>query len=148
FGPAAAIDNNRATGWAVAPRFGQPHAAFFEVKGPLPYQDKGLLSITLQFEYGTQHTIGKFRLSATTTPPPFNLAPPPAAPADVLRVPADMRTPEQKAKLAQYYMAQDKELQRLRGLVAEHGDTDDPRLPGAQDLIWALINSKAFLFNR
>jgi hypothetical protein len=143
-----AIDNNRATGWAVAPRFGQAHTAYFEVKGPLTFKEAGALTFTLQFEYGGQHTIGKFRLSATTTKPPLNLAPPPPALAELLKVPAEERTPEQKAKLTQIYVAQDKELQRLRALVAEHGDADDPRLPGAQDLVWALINSKAFLFNR
>ena len=39
------------------------------------------------------------------------------------------------------------ELSRRQQAVAEFSRPGDPRLIGAQDLVWALINSPAFLFN-
>ena len=44
------------------------------------------------------------------------------------------------------YLAQDKEYQRLAAEAAKVPPSRRPRL-GAQDLVWALINSPAFLFN-
>ena len=44
-------------------------------------------------------------------------------------------------------MAQDREYQRLAADAADVPPAD-PRVLGAQDLAWALINSPAFLFNR
>ncbi len=44
------------------------------------------------------------------------------------------------------YLAQDKEYQRLAAEAAKVPPAD-ARVLGAQDLVWALINSPAFLFN-
>jgi hypothetical protein len=146
---AGAIDNNPATGWAIAPRFGQAHSAFFEVKGPLNFAKPVILTVTMLQQFpGQQHNIGKFKLYVTASPPPLNLKPQPAPVASILQTPPEKRTPEQKAALTAFFRSQDAELQRLLREAAEYGDVDDPRLVGAQDLAWALINSKAFLFNR
>jgi len=64
----------------------------------------------------------------------------------MLAMPADKRTPEMKAKLRDLYLEQDKELARLKAETADPPPAD-PRVLGAQDLVWALINSPAFLFN-
>src|SRR5439155_1743189 len=122
-----AIDNNPATGWAVSPRFGETHTAYFEVKGG-SFPKGAELTFKLEQKFGGNHTIGKFRLSATSSPPPLHLAPPPPALAQILAVPADKRTPEQKATMTQFYQAQDPELARLRAAVAEYGSVNDPRL--------------------
>ena len=44
------------------------------------------------------------------------------------------------------YVAQDAEYQRLAAEAAKVPPAD-ARVLGAQDLVWALINSPAFLFN-
>ena len=114
--------------------FGKENAGYFEFKTPLG-NDKGTeLTIKMVHKFGTKHTLGKFRISVTTTKPPLSLKPLPEPIAKLLPIEADQRTPEQKAQLAQFYAAQDQELARLRQAVAEHGTVNDPRLPGAQDL--------------
>ena len=61
--------------------------------------------------------------------------------------PADKRTPAQKEMLRGMYLAQDKEYARLAAEAANPPPAD-ARILGAQDLVWALINTPAFLFNR
>jgi hypothetical protein len=69
--------------------------------------------------------------------------------AKLLATPADKRIDAQKTELANYYRRQDAELARLTQAVAQHAnDRANARLMGTQDLVWALINSPAFLFNR
>jgi hypothetical protein len=141
------IDNNPATGWAIAPQYGKAQEALFELQKPITFAKGALLTFTLQQTFGTKHTIGRFRLSYTTTKPPLSLLGPPAHLAAIFAVEAAKRSPEQKAALAGAYAAQDAELARLQGEVSRYGMPVDRRHPGAQDLVWALINSKAFQFN-
>jgi hypothetical protein len=144
---ANAIDNNPRSGWAIAPQFGKAHTAFFELQQPLALPEGGTLTIQMVQNYGGQHTLGHFRFSVTTTKPPLTFQGPPEAIAAVLKVPTDKRTPQQKAQLSNYYRAQDQELARLQRELADHPKPVDSRHPGAQDLVWALLNSKAFQFN-
>jgi hypothetical protein len=143
---AGAIDNNRATGWAIAPQFGKPHTASFELASPLNLPTGATLTVTMAQEFGGQHTLGRFRLSLTTSKT-LSLKGPPAAIVKILSTEPAKRMPQQKAELTNYYRSQDAELSRLRQLVAEHPMPVDKRLPGAQDLAWAFINAKAFQFN-
>jgi hypothetical protein len=153
FSPALAIDGNPAPkqGWAVCPEFGKPHTALFETKENLPAAST--LTLVMEQGWGGQHTIGRFRLSATNAPRPVKLeGSQPSYPAEVtkvLSVPAAERTSEQQAQLADYYRSTDAELAQLKQAVAEHEkQKGQGRLKGAQDLSWALINTPAFLFNR
>ena len=96
---------------------------------------------------GKQHNLGKFRLSVTTAKAPISLTGPPAALAAIFNTPPDKRTPQQKAELTRAFRATDAEYNRLVQQVAEFPVPVDRRHPGAQDLVWALLNSKAFQFN-
>ena len=91
--------------------------------------------------------VGKFRLSVTTEANPRlgNLLTP--AQFAAIDAPADKRTPAQRDMLRGMYLAQDKEYARL-ALDAANPPPADARVLGAQDLVWALINTPAFLFNR
>jgi len=147
FPAANAIDNNLATGWAIAGGIGAPQAAIFEFSAPLNAA-KGLqLTTIFEQRFGTGHTIGKFRLSATTDKNPKLASPITAEMTALLEIALETRTPAQKQQLRQMYLAQDQEFQRLTR-AASDVPPKDARVLGAQDLVWALINSPAFLFNR
>ncbi|HEX7377953.1 MAG TPA: DUF1549 and DUF1553 domain-containing protein [Pirellulales bacterium] len=146
-----AIDGNPqgASGWAVAPKFGEAHTAIFETSHDIAHAGGASLTFTLDQQFGGQHTIGRFRISVTATKRPLSLQGPPAPIAAILAVAADGRTPEQKAALANYFRSIDGELAALQRLsTAAAGQPEAYRLLGAQDLAWALLNSPAFLFNR
>jgi hypothetical protein len=142
-----AIDNNPTTGWAVAPEFGKPQEALFQIAKPIGDGKGTILTFNLDQRFGGDHSIGKFRLSVTTSKAPLSLAGPPAHLAGLLTIDLDKRTPQQKAALESAYRAQDNELRRLQTEVANYPLPVDVRHPGVQDLAWALINSKAFQFN-
>ncbi|MFL5339872.1 MAG: DUF1553 domain-containing protein, partial [Gemmataceae bacterium] len=143
-----AIDGNPETGWAIDPQGGKPHMAMFKLAAPAGFPEGTQFTITMDQRFpGKEHNIGKFRLSVTTSPEPQLKESLPKAVLEAIAVPVDKRTPEQKAAVGNYYRGLDGELQRLQAIVAANPNPGDPRLLGAQDLAWALINSPAFLFN-
>src|SRR5262249_9742154 len=93
-----AIDNNRATGWAVAPEFGKAHTAYFELATPLTLPTGAKLTVIMDHEYGGQHAVGRFRLSLTDSKA-LSLKGPPEAIAKLLAVEPAQRTQQQKAEL-------------------------------------------------
>ncbi|HQU44501.1 MAG TPA: DUF1549 and DUF1553 domain-containing protein, partial [Pirellulales bacterium] len=146
-----AVDGNNqgSSGWAVSPKFGETHTAIFETTQDIANAGGTLLTFTLDQQFGGQHTIGRFRMAVTSAKRPVSLQGPPAPIAALLAVPAETRTAEQKAELANYFRSIDSELAQLQRAAAEAGKQPEAyRLLGAQDLAWALLNSPAFLFNR
>jgi hypothetical protein len=143
----SAIDGNLTTGWALSPQLGKDHSAVFTFKTPISYPNGALFEFSLLQQYqDKQHNIGKFRLSVTTSPT-ISLSGPPEPLARLLQIDPAKRTAAETQQLRGHFEAQDAELARLRSAVAEHPLPTDPRQPGAQDIVWALLNSKAFQFN-
>ena len=152
FPVANAIDNNPTTGWAIVPQTGKNHTATFELQNPamtgkLGSKD-GRFSLVVTQNFGSQHTVGRFRLSTTNAKLPLNLVTPPEQVAKILATDPEKRSPAQVAELTAFHRNLDGELRRLQAEAAQvAGLVDDDRLPGCQDLLWALINTKAFQFN-
>lgn len=145
-----AIDGRPATGWAIGDQYARPHTALFETSEPIGFPQGTRLTFLLdqRFAAAKEHTIGKFRLSLTTSRGPIDFSLPPESLLQILAIEPAKRTKEQQAEVTRFFRAQDAELARLTREVVEFGNPGDKRAFGAQDLAWALINSPAFLFNR
>ncbi len=121
---AAAVDRDEKGvkwGWAVMEQAGKANSAVFEISPGSTSKADGSLRIVLKQNLdNTQHTLGHFRLSATTAPLPVkaNLS----VPTDVeqiLRVADTERTAEQKDKLAVYYRSIAPELNETRNYLSQ-----------------------------
>ena len=85
----------------------------------------------------------------TTAPRPIGFPQLPPTIIKILRASAQQRSVEQLQELSNYYRSIDSEVQRIEEELGQTGkQAVDSRLAGIQDLVWALINSPAFLFNR
>src|SRR5262245_46589659 len=128
-----AIDGNPDTGWAIAPRFGQRHVAIFETKENLstikPATDTPSLNpdsapldlqITLDQQFGSEHTIGRFRIAATTQTRPVSADEISDDVIAAIAVPREQRTEKQISELVKYYRSIDPEWKKLNAAVAEH----------------------------
>jgi hypothetical protein len=157
----SALDGDAQNGWGISPAFGKRHVAVFELKEPVKAAAGGL-NLTFQLDQrlpSRDHNIGRFRLSLTTSKPPLSAGALPDAIARILSVPRERRSAylgighdpgrseKQKEELARFFRQQDPELALRRQRLADFPKPGDRRLPGAQDLAWALINSPEFLFN-
>jgi mono/diheme cytochrome c family protein len=120
FPVADAIDGNRDTGWAILPAVGKPHTAIFEAAAPLGAGGDTTLTFTLDHQtVYAQHSIGKFRLSVTTSANPTGGQGLPANVQAALAVAAEKRTELQKNELAAYYRTIDPALAPVRAEIAK-----------------------------
>lgn len=122
FSAAAVIDGNtgKNNGWAIAGAIGRQHAIVFELAEPIGTADETALTFTIAQNHGAGHTLGKFRLSATTASPvpaPKTELPPQDILDIVQRAPAE-RDAGQQAKLYAHFKSLTPLLADLRDQVA------------------------------
>lgn len=146
---AGAIDGNPASGWAVMPKFNQPHMAVFEFAQPAEVDSDAQIVIEIVQQYDDSHQLGRFRVAVTDGERPFEGSELPAEIREIVDLAEGKRTAAQREKLQEYYFGLDPEYARLtKVLEMATQQSAAARLTGAQDLAWALINTPAFLFNR
>src|SRR5262249_50754256 len=93
------------------------HAAVFQLSPALEMPAGTTLTFRLVQSYGKQHTLGRFRLAATSATPPPRALPQPIR--DILALAAAARTAEQSRDLARFYRSIAPELEEVRARVAE-----------------------------
>ena len=124
FSAGATIDGKigeRGNGWAVLGATGADSAIYFQLAQPLAGEGEKTVTFTLRFDYGTDHSLGKFRLSATGAPGPI-AAPKTAAPPEILsllKIDSAQRNDGQRAKLAKHFRTIAPELAPLRAQLAK-----------------------------
>ncbi|MDB5174058.1 MAG: Protein of unknown function (DUF1553)/Protein of unknown function (DUF1549)/Planctomycete, partial [Phycisphaerales bacterium] len=118
--PVASSIDKKGQGWAVMPKFGEPHAAVYETKEPLAAE--GRLSLTFRLEFHSPfagHQIGKLRLAATTSANPSGIQSLPPKVREILAVAKDQRNEQQKNEIADHFRSVAPSLQPLREEVAK-----------------------------
>ena len=123
FPASAAIDGRRdkKKGWALSGQAGNAAAAYFEVGDPIETDGSKPLTFVLHQGYGENHTLGKFRLSATVAPKPIR-APNAGVPAPVLaalKVEAAQRTDAQRTEIAKHFRSIAPGLAEVRAQLAQ-----------------------------
>jgi hypothetical protein len=125
----AAIDGDPKTGWAIIPETNQLHVAVFETKETLDFVPGTKVTFALEQQYGTEHTIGHFRLSATSSPQPLKVSLLSDEIVTIWETPAERRTKKQKEKLTRSFREEvDPEARKLNKPVLEHAKKE-PKFP-------------------
>jgi len=124
---AAAIDgiNTNKIGWGAdggPGRRNQDHRAVFEAKEPIGFPEGTLLTFHMEQLFGSEHTIGRFRLSATTGPAPLKADPLSPEFRRTLAIPAEKRAKEQQRKLFSAYRASEKRFAEANKKINEQMD--------------------------
>lgn len=130
-----AIDPKPGRGWAMYPRGGSANEAYFFTDTPVGDHNGSIFTFTLDQQFGQQHTLGRFRISYTTDPRAKEKSGIPAAIADLLALAPDKRTPEQAARVADFYRS-----------VDPQWSADSRRLKVMRDAIGLLVEREKLEF--
>nr|ADI22614.1 hypothetical protein [uncultured verrucomicrobium HF0500_16O23] len=105
-------EKTKGTGWAVAPQYGRPHHLIVTIAKPISFENRTQLQVVLDQQYGSQHTIGRFRIKARTGQSPNDGIP--ATIVKILEVKPDKRDKKQNDTLLAHFRAQDAEAKKLQ----------------------------------
>lgn len=103
------FDGDQKTGWAVMPQFGKPHTLLFKFSKPTSSGNERVLGFRFSFQFGREHTLGRFRLSATTDSPAL-LRPIPEATLALVAKPDAARSEDERKELTKFYLETNTEL--------------------------------------
>ncbi|VAX38380.1 probable vegetatible incompatibility protein HET-E-1, partial [hydrothermal vent metagenome] len=91
-------------GWAISPRGGKNHVAYFDTTKLVGNKEGTLLTFTLVHQYASnRHQLGRFRISVTTSTSPILAKGFPKEIKNIFKIKANKRNKKQVAKLIAYY---------------------------------------------
>ncbi len=124
--PAADAINGKADakhGWAIDAgpgRINQDRKAVFETKQNVHLAEGSMLLFTLKQAFGTEHTLGRFRLAATSQAEhPIRADPLAAKLRQILDLAVDQRTPQQRRELFSFYRTVDSKCAEANKQIAD-----------------------------
>ena len=128
-------------GWAIAPQMGQNHVAVFALKEPLQTSLGSRLELSLKQNFqGGKHALGRFRVAVTSSPQPLDFGLPGDI-KEVLAIAAEQRTPEQTARLQDYFRQNSRDRQRLQAELAS-AEAPLPEDPGLKQRESQLVEAE------
>lgn len=65
------VDGHRSTGWSIFPQVSKPHVAVVETGQDVDYKTGARLRFKLDFQFGGEHVMGRFRLALTSSERPL-----------------------------------------------------------------------------
>ena len=132
-------DNNN--GWAVSPNAGKPHQAIFTFKDPVNSEFGAKLKLQMMQNYrGNKYSLGRFRVSVSTSPAPLDYGLPKDVKA-ILALAQNERSDEQKKRLLDYFGEFSRENIKLRAEVAT-AKKPLPEDPELKKLEMAVVTAK------
>ncbi len=100
----AAIDGSLSgQGWAIGGQTQTPHEAVFRPEQPLKFEENEKLRLRLAQNYGSRHTIGRLSIAFPTQATTEVTLPVPEPVRAAIRVPTGARSPEQQARISDYF---------------------------------------------
>jgi hypothetical protein len=120
---ASAIDGDvkgKEWGWAVLPEIGKPQQMVVETAETIDVSS-AKLKVVLEQRHGTNHTLGRFRISLTSSPRPLtaNGKSLPSGVAEALAVSAEKRSQDESTAVSRYYRSIAPALNKARKQLAE-----------------------------
>ena len=111
---------DRKTGWAIGGSAGRDHQLTLVLRDPIALRSGSRLKLTLvQQSPHTQHTLGKFRIQATTDESIRRWASIPSPIRQLVQINPQERTATQAEQLASYYRSVAPELEPVRQRIAQ-----------------------------
>lgn len=129
--PELTLDGKLDSGWGINGGQGKPHAIVYELASPLSNDGGTLLKLIIDQYFVHYHTIGRFRVSATSGPLPVQAS---GVPAEIETVLAKSeRAPDEVESLKRYYLTVAPELAEPHKQIADLRKSM-PKFPTAQVL--------------
>ena len=116
----------KGTGWAIATEYGKPNSLDITLAEALEIDTGIYLHIVLDQEYGSQHTIGRFRISCRTGQNPTDGIP--ESIVKLLKNNSAKRTTQETESLLAFGQTRDSEAVRLKGSL-EKLNSNAPKPP-------------------
>jgi mono/diheme cytochrome c family protein len=106
FSPANVFDDDKNSGWAFVPDTASPHALILQTASQIEIQPGAPLTIVLDFQFKKppRHTLGRFRLSATTNVNPTGRAPLSSNLLAILKTPGEARKTNDAKLLREFFL--------------------------------------------
>lgn len=116
------FDGKPDTGWAIRPEVGKDHWLELQLTQPLQATEPAFVRVRLSHQYGSQHTLGRFKLELQNDWSPEEILPENIV--EILAVAAHDRDDVQRRTLLDYYTPMDSAANVILDSIARHREQE------------------------